>query len=338
MTTPTPFSIVPLVNIDQLPAPESGPYIVATKKGYYVYRDFHFGRVLVPTSEAPLTPEGEPTLWHNFDEQRIPHEIIGQAFSFFKTIYEKRKSEAMVDITWSPDRGYRLFVPPQRATGGGVKATRTPEHYRGHVVGTIHSHCNFNAFHSPTDTHDADGHDGLHITIGDVLKDQPTIAIMISVASKRWNFKLDEISDGPLKLIPHPEWWERYVNDPEPTSTTQTWNKQEGWKPAGAVGAWSHTRPTGPITGPTKQNPTVVSQRPNANSYQSFSLEALTWRYGDAFDANETAMIDGAAELIYEIQEGLQRLGIEMECEFSINLNAPKLLTTSDDDERTTQP
>jgi hypothetical protein len=36
------------------------------------------------------------------------------------------------------------------------------------VAGTIHSHCNFSAFHSSTDDADEIGFDGLHITIGNV--------------------------------------------------------------------------------------------------------------------------------------------------------------------------
>lgn len=307
MTAPAIFSIVPMTTTAELPEPENGPYIIATKDGYYVHRKFHFGRVLVPTKEAPATPSATPTLWTDFE--KLPTELIGQAYSFFKAIYEKRKSEAMVDITWSKEHGYRLFVPPQTATGGGVNAKRNLEHYRGRIVGTIHSHCNFNAYHSGTDTHDADDHDGLHITIGDVLKDQPSIAIMISVAKERWSLELSDIIEGDLQLVPHPEWWERYVTDPKPT-VQQTYS----------IGAWTGKRG---ITGPTKQNPTVVSAAPK-NGYESYSLDTLVWRYGEMFTEEEQQNIVEADNLLDEIKAALDEMGIEADFAFIPTFNTQR--------------
>ena len=308
MTAPAPFSVVPMTTLDDLPTPDRGPYIVATKDGYYVHRTFHFGRVLVPTDEAPLTPDLKPTLWT--DIPKLPNELIGQAYSFFKAIYEKRKSEAMVDITWSEEKGYGLFVPPQTATGGGVNAKRNPEHYKGQIVGTIHSHCNFNAYHSGTDTHDADGHDGLHITIGDVLKQEPSIALMISVAKERWSLNLDDVTDGPLQLVPHPEWWERYVSDPAPTR----------YSPTTTSGAWTGQRG---ITGPTKQNPVVVSARPTGwkPEDESYSLDTLLWRYGEMFTADEQQNIIDADAMLDEIKAALDMLGIDADFGFTPTFN-----------------
>lgn len=308
MTAPAPFSIIPFTHEDDLPLPTAGPYIVATRTGYYVHRAFHFGRVLVPTNKAPLTAEATPTLWHNIDPL-LPAPLLGQALSFFRAIYEARHSEAMVDITWHPEHGYRLFVPPQQATHAGVKCERTPEHYKGQIVGTIHSHCDFDAFHSGTDTHDADAHDGLHITIGDVNKATPSIAIMISVAKQHWNFTLDEISDGPLVSHPHPQWWERYVQEPVYT----TWIQQP--KPTGAI----TRKPTSPvITAPTKNRPVLVGGNPPS----FYSLDMLLWRYDDIFTNDEQAHITQADELIDEIRDALSQLGISMDTSFSVD-NAP---------------
>ena len=309
---PRAFEIVPFTNVDDLPEPTAGPYIVATKEGYFAHRTFHFGRILVPTNEAPLTPIAVPTLWHTIDPL-LPASLIGQAFSFFKTIYETRKSEAMVDITWHPDNGYRLFVPPQRASGGGVTCTRTPEHYQGQIVGTIHSHCNFSAFHSGTDKHDADSHDGLHITIGDVMKDTPSIAIMISASKCQWNFQLNEVSDGPLALHPHPEWWERYVSDPVPTPATAWTN------------TWAKNSPNhGAITGPTKQNPTVVGSALSPSVLGWDDLDALLWRYQAAFTDQESAWIEDAAGILDQVRDSLAALGIHMETEFTVEPATPK--------------
>lgn len=316
MTAPAAFSIISFTSPDDLPEPDNGPYLVATKHGYFVHRNFRFGRVLVPTTDAPLTPEARPTLWHDIDP--IPHQLIGQAYSFFRSIYSKRKSEAMVDITWSEERGYRLFVPPQTATGGGVNAKRNPEHYVGQIVGTIHSHCNFNAFHSGTDTHDADGHDGLHITIGDVMKPEPSIAIMISVAKARWPFTLDEITDGPLQIVPHPEWWERYVSDPAPTV-----HKGSTRKP-------NSTTSNGTISRLTPQSPVVVAKATSTSAYDSYSLDTLLWRFDGIYSEEEQEQILDADHAIDQIRDALETLGIQMDTAFT-----PAFANVLDDDDPT---
>lgn len=310
MTTPRLFEIVPFTSVEELPLPDAGPYIVATKDGYFVHRYFHFGRVLSRTKDAPMSPSATPSLWPKF-EPKLPATLIGQAYSFFRAIYESKKSEAMVDITWSPEKGYRLFVPPQQATGGGVKAERTMEHYRGQIVGTIHSHCNFNAFHSGTDTHDADSHDGLHITIGDVMKPKPSIAIMISVAKDRYNFDLEAVADGPLELHPHPQWWERYVNDPV---KTYSWTKSTT-TPTTTTYTPPKTGAIARIAPPSREHPMVIGSA-RYGTERGLALDELLWRYDGLFTAEEQEIIQEADTLIEQIQEALNGLGIDMKAEF----------------------
>jgi len=301
MDTPKLFQIVPVAPVDELPEPTQGEYFIAAGNGLFVHRKFHFGRVIVPAPKAVGNPDINPMLWYTFDPP-IPHQVIGQAFSFFKAIYEKRKSEAMVDITWHKDHGYRLFVPPQQATGGGVKATRNPEHYVGQIVGTIHSHCDFGAGHSSTDTHDADGHDGVHITIGDVLQDKPSIAIMISVAKIRWHLELDDISDAPLTPAPHPEWWENFVKDPEPIP------------PVVRATSW-------PGRQPTAGQGTIIARAPAQRSmgYSALSLAELVWAFEDVLSDHEVNEATRADELISQADTILNKLGIDFEAEYTLD-------------------
>lgn len=310
MTAPALFEIVPFTgSVSALPEPDNGPYIVAAKDGYFVHRAFHFGRVLVPTTQAPASPQPTPTLFYNLDP-KLPASLIAQAHSFFRAIYEAKRAEAMVDITWSEEKGYRLFVPPQQAHGAGVKCVRKLEHYAGQMVGTIHSHCDFSAFHSGTDKHDADGQDGLHITIGDVMKPEYSMAIMISVAGTHWDMTLDEIVEGEVVPVQHPKWWERYVNDPV--------------KPSWQLGPMPVPTPPKPktITAPTKNNPVVVGI-PSEGAWPmvtSYSLDSLLWRYGDAFTASEQESINAIQDLLDNAQATLAALGIDMDTEFSPNL------------------
>lgn len=330
MTSPALFAIEHLRSLEELEPPDNGPYFVATRKGWFIHRNFHFGRVLVPIAEAAALPETTAALWREHDP--IPSTLIGQALSFFKTIYEKRKSEAMVDITWHPTHGYRLFVPPQRATGGGVNATRTPEHYQGQIVGTIHSHCNFSAFHSGVDKHDADGHDGLHITIGDVLKDKPSIAIMIAAAGIEWDQKLEDISDGPLAITPHPVWWERYVSDPEPvtpaTRAINWWDDDTTWQQR-PTGTWAGSRAITSYPG-SKPKPTSGKREISASH-----LTTIIWQYQDLFQPDELYMLEQADKIVDDARQILDHLGVELDTTFTLEIpngtvaNQPKPTTSA---------
>lgn len=315
MTTPNLFDHIDFTSIDDLPEPTNGPYIVRAKSGYFVHRNFHFGRVLVPLRESPGLPEAEPMLWANPD-LGIPTKLIGQAYSFFRSIYEQKSSEAMVDITWSEKRGYRLFVPPQRCTGTSVHATRNLEHYHGQIVGTIHSHCNFGAGHSGTDKHDASGHDGLHITIGDVLKPKPSIAAMITVSGIQWDLDLEELLTEPLEPVPHPKHWERYVSDPIPTKSTIPTTYTQPW--------WADDHPWDKY--PNRNTPVVVS-KPRNSPTSSKSLALLTWAFRDMLDDSDRTMLEEAEDAIDVARDILDKLGIDMDVEFHGN---PLLFTGND--------
>jgi hypothetical protein len=320
MTTPRLFEHVPLVDINDLADPTEGPYIVLTKKGYMVHRRFHFGRVLVPLAESPTLPEGTPALWAEIP--KLPNALIGQALSFFTAIYDKNHSEAMVDLTWHPEHGYRLFVPPQTAHGGGVKALRNPEHYVGQIVGTMHSHCNFSAFHSHTDTGDADKHDGLHITIGDVKKDKPSIAIMISVAGIRWNLDLEDITDGELVPTKHPTWWERYVLDPPKQQTNQS---APPTQPQSRGYGATHASNVVAIGRTTQGN-----AKPGFGKGEALSIDHLLFRYGNSFDADEKNLLDTLDKTMDWMKEQLEELGIDLDTVFTVAGPAPSATDDKD--------
>ena len=231
------FEILPMpADLADLPEPD-GLYYVAGRKGYHVVMPSAFGKAIVPVAEIPHLPEHKSTIWE--DIPPIPAGLVGQVWSFFRAIWEKRHSEAMVYLTRSRETNqYRVFVPPQQTSMGGVHATLDlTKIQRGwQLVGSIHSHCNFGAYHSGTDTHDADGHNGLHITIGHVDKNPAEYAVMISLNKIRWDFQLADITDGTPELVAHPKWWERYVADPTPAATQVT-------------GISRYTPPTSPYLG-----------------------------------------------------------------------------------------
>ena len=239
-TSPKIFDIVPLtagMTEDDLPEPKGGPYYVITKNKTFIHKFFHFGRVMVevnntglPHLQALTKPEWKGFLWH--DIPQLPAGLVGQAWSFFQQIYKDLGTEAMVYITWHREKGYRFFIPPQWNTGGHVNSKFTPEHITDgwQNVGTIHSHCNFSAFHSGTDHNDAKQQDGLHITIGHVNSDKPSYAVMVSVGGVNWDFKIEDVTGETPELVQHPRWWERYVQKAEVKTTGyQSPPNYSGW-------------------------------------------------------------------------------------------------------------
>lgn len=312
MTAPALFSLVPMLTDDQeLDTPDNGPYYVATKHGFMIHKRTHWGTVLVPVDEIPSLGSSQSMLYHDI---KLPPELIGQAWSFFRGVWNERKSEAMVDITWDVERGYRLFVPPQKASGGGVHANRNPEHYRGQIVGTIHSHCNFGAFHSGTDDNDANGQDGLHITIGHVDSDNLDIAIMVSANTIKWKLELADITEGEVKLAPHPAWWQKLVADPAPHNT-------------GHISTWKATPTVGAIVPFTQKPLNPVERTPSWVADKPFSK----WMNIDE-TIDQLSPLDprvDALEAIYDdirvIEDELDQLGFELDYGISPASTLPQL-------------
>lgn len=300
--TPAIFSLIPFVDADSLAPPDKGPYYVATRKGYMIHSRTHFGRVLVPASEASSLPETQPIFFH--DIHKFDAALIGMAWNFFRNVWEQKHSEAMVDITYSEEKGYRLFVPPQEATGGGVECKRNMEHYRGQIVGTIHSHCNFNAYHSGTDQHDANDHDGIHITIGNVDQPKPSVAVMFSASKIQWDLKLEQVMIGDLELVPSPEWWVNQVSDPKPkTIVGYNW---QGKKPT--TNGATATRPH-----PSTNTPSTVVRFPKSKKF--YDLNELLYVESGLTETEMQTLFE-ADEMIQIAVKLLETIDIDMDMEF----------------------
>lgn len=322
MNTPNLFELVPLTKLEDLAMPDKGPYFVATKDGYMVMQPSHFGATLTPVKKIETLPEGTPALWKNIP--KIPASVIGQAWSFFLATFDRMQSEAMVDITWDEEHGYRLFVPPQQASYGGVKATRNPEHIKGLHVGTIHSHCDFTAFHSGTDKHDADQHNGIHFTLGKITSDRPEVAVMISQSGEQWDLDPEEAVEGDIVLTPHQKRWESYVREPVPeppkkfgsskTSSLVVFHQNRSSQPkSGGRGSWFDD----------DEYWDALSRRYDEDRTRGYTYDHV---YGtlesikpqiDLADGRKE-IIDSVADALAEAQQVLDVLGIDLDFEFRI--------------------
>ena len=128
---------------------------------------------------------------------KIPANIMRFTLDYFAAIFEDRRCEAAVLLYYNQEsKKWAVLVPVQYdcslaavsyAIPGGKEIPeitkdkemneqyqQTVEEAEGlenegyYLVGTIHSHCDFDAFHSGVDDKDEFQFDGLHITIGHV--------------------------------------------------------------------------------------------------------------------------------------------------------------------------
>lgn len=315
---------------ETLPDPVN-PYFVIGGMRRYIHKKMHFGNVLVPVDKIDTLPD-LPENWKAFawfDIPPIPAEMIGQAWGFFRSIYNQRKSEAMLDIYYHREHGYRFFIPPQIASGGGVRCIRNPEHIQigWRHVGTMHSHCNMSAFHSGTDKHDADEHDGIHFTIGKVTSNPAEIAVMASANGVKWDLELKDVTEGDIPFAKHPKWWERYVEHPlakehfalpeTPKGHVSTWGGKGGSWREDEFDHWN--RGSWPFSGPHTQAP--GDKTPTLYAEHK-ALETLAKRIAEkehlnlVDEAELNFLTESIQEDIYRLDEDLRLLGIQFNVSF----------------------
>ena len=191
------------------------PGFIGTKDGWFVNTPTLFGIAHVKANKGPQTL-GELKASFRMNDKMIPQWLIMKAHDLFKKVWDKQQTEAMVYIIHHPveDR-FNLWVPEQYVSGASVSYRLQPGQIKGgwQAVGTIHSHCNFGAFHSGTDQHDMDGMPGLHITIGHVDRDWPEFAIALSANGDSFDVSsIEDIMDREA-IKDHkgyddaPDWW-----------------------------------------------------------------------------------------------------------------------------------
>jgi hypothetical protein len=99
----------------------------------------------------------------------VPGALMQKVVGLFREVYRRYKSEAIVLLLYDPaSQQYDIVVPEQYVTGGHLSyapGVVPPGKVR---VGTVHSHAEADAFHSPVDDWDEQHDDGLHVTVGNL--------------------------------------------------------------------------------------------------------------------------------------------------------------------------
>lgn len=176
----------------------------------------------------------------NWQDYKLPADQFAYVMKYFQRIYQLHQSEAaLIILLNSRTKKWQILPLAQvSARGGSViyappirDVTQVKDHSEKKVIdailddkdakakhfevcdeydrlydegyriyGTIHSHCDFGAFHSGTDDADEIDFDGLHITIGNVLSGW-SYSARFMIDGAQFPVETSEMVDGDLDEI-----------------------------------------------------------------------------------------------------------------------------------------
>jgi hypothetical protein len=199
---------------EDLPPFENVPYYFPTQKGWMTNMPTLFG---VGQTKMKDPPPVLPDLKGSFrlNDRHFPEFLIFQAHAFFKAVWDKQQTESSLYILYNrQDDEFKLWAPEQYVTVTSVnhRLGILPQPWT--AAGTIHSHCNFSAFHSGTDQHDMEGMPGLHITIGHVDREVPEYAIALSLGEAQFDVDYEDIIETASVArndVAYPTHWMAFV-------------------------------------------------------------------------------------------------------------------------------
>jgi len=172
-------------------------YIVA-KEGIFLKKKLDFIETLTKVDRISTLHELGVKSYAKLHIPKIPESLAFQTYAFFKKVYEKFKSEAIVLLFYNKDANeYRIAVPKQEVSAATLKYARLiDEEIRVNMsndgfipICSIHSHGSGGAFHSGIDDGDEASFDGLHITYGDI-NNPSGFSIAASIVSNGSRFKV----------------------------------------------------------------------------------------------------------------------------------------------------
>jgi hypothetical protein len=176
-------------------APKDNIYYIVGKEGVFLKKKMGLIESTIKVNQVSILNTVEEKA--KLTVRKIKSRSFSRIIHFYKDIYEKFHSEAVVLLYYNPSmRRYKIYAPKQNVTGasGVYKVEKTFPNYQ--LMGTIHSHGMMSAFHSSTDDADEKNFDGLHITVGYISHEELDIACSIIANEKRFKVNPIDYIDG----------------------------------------------------------------------------------------------------------------------------------------------
>lgn len=171
--------------------------------------------------------------------EKIPWSLVQKTIAFFKAVYNRYQSEAIVLLWYAPaapaGQRWQIMPPVQRVSGSRLQSDDPGPAPDGWLLaGSIHSHANMPAFHSGTDDADEAHKDGVHITVGNVGGPLPSFSVSVVADGTRFKLELEDVIEG-VPTVDYPREWLTRVSKIQPiqvanslgSSALQDWETQK---------------------------------------------------------------------------------------------------------------
>lgn len=177
------FKVV--VNDGTQELPDDDIYYIVSKEGIFLKKKMGVMESIAPVKNISIL-KSVNTMARMYINP-IPAQTGAKILEFFKAVYQQFHGEAIVLLFYNEETGkYRVVPPHQKVTAAACDYNRGVT-IEGHtMIGTIHSHANFSAFHSGTDDSDEKTFDGLHITYGNVMSEEFSLSASIVANGTRF--------------------------------------------------------------------------------------------------------------------------------------------------------
>lgn len=163
-------------------------YIVAKDKNY-IKKKTGLIEAIVPVDKISILKSFDVSSYAKINIPKIGSLDFSKIVSFFREVYKKYIGESIVLIYYNEKSKKFKFIPPKQEVSGGSLEYLVDNIPTYSLIGDIHSHGGFSAFHSGTDDLDEKFFDGIHITIGDV--DDTNISISASIVVNGFRVMVD---------------------------------------------------------------------------------------------------------------------------------------------------
>ena len=169
--------------------PAEGSYYVIAGNGVWMHKDTGIVKAIFPVENVSFLDDYNEGISLSCKLPKLPITHVHRIKEFFRLVVQKHRAESEINLYFNPKTN-DFKIPEQRVSHSSVRYQRVGmAHLEGFEdylrVGTIHSHCDFGAFHSGTDVDDEADFDGLHVTFGHNDKDAFTISASIVVNGYR---------------------------------------------------------------------------------------------------------------------------------------------------------
>ena len=189
--------------------PKQGCYYIVAGNGCFFHKETAGGVIkgLVPVKNIPLLPDFPVDFSIQCHLPKLPVFFVYKIKKFFEEVVNRYNSEANVILYFNPEtKDYKVHVPEQIVSHSSVRYRKEALSHTENMgeylcVGTIHSHANFNAFHSGTDELDEQFFDGLHCTFGNNDKLRFSVASSIVMNGLRKSVEPSVLLEGIAKSV-----------------------------------------------------------------------------------------------------------------------------------------